>query len=572
MAQNSLKCQFCKISLEVKWKCKTCDVIFCDSCRLNIHAILKNSHEHDVMDFKDTERNCSDNVDLKSIPCSTHLEPSCLIYCRNCDKSLCSSCLIYPSDQIELTRIYYLRRESLDELKQQIENTLPFFEAKSAEFRSRDSKLLSQHRQISQEISDRQNDVNTTLSNEANELLRKLNSFWNPNNNPVTQQKERLETIEEDLKQRREDLDDALKESSAFSIFPVFEKINKDLPAQITVQVKTPNLIYIESSSNDSFFGSIIEIPTFKLAHTFTIRLPDISAIVTLNEETCVLYSAKTNFFKHISISNLEMIKLISYYSKTKRNQTFDKSTRVVDMTAYRGNILIADVSIGNEIMHICHSVSQTEFTSIGNLHPCGVHTAKDNILVGYFSSYHRNDKSGIMILDLTGKEIRRFECTAKNEGRLFTYPAKITTNINNDICVVDYQSFFSEKNPTYGELYTYEPRNGRVVILGEWGQPKWTYSGHSNINCYDNFTPYDIATTMHGHILIADRDSSTIHVVSKNGQFIAKCCHDDIVHPNSLNIDKMGRLLIGCSSDWDAIMVAIIKMMLGVVKLLNFT
>ncbi|CAG2251123.1 unnamed protein product [Mytilus edulis] len=422
MAQNSLKCQFCKISLEVKWKCKTCDVIFCDSCRLNIHAILKNSHEHDVMDFKDTERNCSDNVDLKSIPCSTHLEQSCLIYCRNCDKSLCSSCLIYPSDQIELTRIYHLRRESLDELKQQIENTLPFFEAKSAEFRSLDSKLLSQHRQISQEISDRQNDLNTTLSNEASELLRKLNSFWNPNNNPVTQQKERLETIEEDLKQRRDDLEDALEASSASSIFPVFETINKDLPAQITVQVKTSYLIYIESRSNDSFFGSIIEIPTFKLAHTFAIRLPDISAIVTLNEETCVLYTRQ-------------------------RNQTFDRSTRVVDMTAYRGNILISDVSIGNEIMHICHSVSQTEFTSIGNLHPCGVHTAKDIILVGYCSSYHRNDKSGIMILDLTGKEIRRFECTAKNEGRLFTYPAKITTNINNDICVVDYQSFYSEKN-----------------------------------------------------------------------------------------------------------------------------
>ncbi|CAG2252073.1 TRIM46 [Mytilus edulis] len=372
MAQNSVRCQFCKISLEVKWKCKTCDVIFCDSCRLNIHAILKNSHEHDVMDFKDTERNCSDNVDLKSIPCSTHLEQSCLIYCRNCDKSLCSSCLIYPSDQTELTRIYHLRRESLDELKQQIENTLPFFEAKSAEFRSLDSKVV---------------------------ITAPSNNFWNPDNNPVTQQKEILETIEEDLKQRRDDLEDALEESSASYIFPVFEKINKDIPAQITVQVNTSDLIYIESMSNDSFFGSIIEIPTFKLAHTFAFGLPDISAIVTLNEETCVLYSAK---------------------------------------------------------------------------------------------------------------------------------------------------------NPTYGKRYTYEPRNGRVVTLGEWGQPKWTYSGKFSVNRYNKFTPLDIVTTIHGHILIADRESSTIHVVSKNGQFIAKFCHDDIVHPNSLNIDKMGRLLIGCSSDWD--------------------
>lgn len=107
-------------------------------------------------------------------------------------------------------------------------------------------------------------------------------------------------------------------------------------------------------------------------------------------------------------------------------------------------------------------------------------------------------------------------------------------------------------KNPTYGKRYTYEPRNGREVTLGEWGQPKWTYSGKFSVNRYNKFTPLDIVTTIHGHILIADRESNTIHVVSKNGQFIAKFCHDDIVHPNSLNIDKMGRLLIGCSSDWD--------------------
>lgn len=83
------------------------------------------------------------------------------------------------------------------------------------------------------------------------------------------------------MKQRRDDLDDALKESSASYIFPVFEKINKDIPTQITVQVNTSDLIYIESMSNDSFFESIIEIPTFKLAHTFAFGLPDISAIVT---------------------------------------------------------------------------------------------------------------------------------------------------------------------------------------------------------------------------------------------------------------------------------------------------
>ena len=269
MAQNSLKCQFCKISLEVKWKCETCDVLFCNSCRINIHAILKNSHEHDVIDFKETDRTYSDKVDLKSIPCSTHLEHNCLMYCRNCDKSVCSSCLINPSDKIELTRIYDIKHKSLKELKQQIENILPFFEGKVTEFRKIDSELLFQHRQISQKITKRQNDLNTQLSNEAGELFRKLESFWNPKDNLVTQQKEKLETIVEDLKARRGILEDALKESSPTSIFTVYEKINKDLPSMITEQVKAPKIIYIESRLSDSYFGSVVVVPKLKLAHTF---------------------------------------------------------------------------------------------------------------------------------------------------------------------------------------------------------------------------------------------------------------------------------------------------------------
>ena len=39
---------------------------------------------------------------------------------------------------------------------------------------------------------------------------------------------------------------------------------------------------------------------------------------------------------------------------------------------------------------------------------------------------------------------------------------------------------------------------------------------------------------------------------MSKDGMFVTKFSHGDIVHPVSLNIDKMGRILIGCSSDWD--------------------
>ncbi|CAG2252072.1 TRIM9_67 [Mytilus edulis] len=441
MAQNLLKCQFCKISSEVKWKCKTCEVFFCDPCRMNTHAVLKNAHEHDVTDYTDMD---------------TDLE----------------------------------------------------------------SNSLSQYHQIRRTISKRQHE----LTQEAEELFRQLDDYWNPADNTLTHEKERLTKIKKDLEQTKSELENALVESSPTQIFLYMKKIDKDLPSQTIAKVKTPELNYVESSSNGFNLGSITQVP-----------------------------DARTNRFQHFTISNFGIVKCLDYTAANNTSKKFNSSTRVVDMTEYRGNILMSDELLDDEIMHICHSVSQTKFTSIGDLKPCVVHTASNTILVGYCNNYYRNNtKSGIIILDSSGKEIRRFEYNATNEERLFTFPAKITTNINNDICIIDYKSFYLAKNPRYGKRYTYEPRKGRVVTLGEWGQPKWTYSGHSGINCYDDFTPYDIATTMQGLILIADKDSSAIHVASKNGQFIAKFCHDDIVYSNSLNIDKMGRLLIGCSSDWD--------------------
>ncbi|VDH98981.1 Hypothetical predicted protein [Mytilus galloprovincialis] len=556
MAQNLLKCQFCKISSNVKWKCETCDVFFCDPCRINTHVLLKNSHGHDVTDYKDIDTECSDKVNLKIISCSTHPEHSCLVYCRNCDKSLCPSCLITPSDQEELKRIYDLRRESLRELRQQVDKLLPFFEEKAAELKILEFNTLSQYNKINEKISERQSE----LTQEAEELFWKLDSLWDPKNNSLTQEKERITDIENDLKQRTIEIDTALEASSPSSIFTVFEKVNKELPAQTTATTKLPELIFFESRSSDSNFGTIIQVPELKLVNTFNIALPDISAIVTLNTETSVLYSATTNCFQHFTISNFEIVKSLDYFSKVKTNASkryFHSPTRVVDMTEYRGNILISDEWLGDEIMHFCHSVSQTKFTSISKLQPCGVHATKDSILVGYC---HDRDfvthSSGIITFNSMGGERRRFQCNSgMGDKRLFTFPAKITTNVNNDICIIDYDSLYAKNTENFnGVKHTYEPRYGRVVTLGEWGQPKWTYNGDARVNGDNKFTPYDIVTTMHGLILIADRDSCAIHILSKDGQFINYFCHELIVQPATLNIDKSGRLLIGCSCEGDGI------------------
>lgn len=95
----------------------------------------------------------------------------------------------------------------------------------------------------------------------------------------------------------------------------------------------------------------------------------------------------------------------------------------------------------------------------------------------------------------------------------------------------------------------TIEFETERVVVIGEWGQRNWTYSGHSTINSKTDFSPNDIVTTPSGLVLVAEKSKNAIHVLSKDGQFICNCISDtEITEPIHICFDKKGHLMIGCS------------------------
>ncbi|XP_052081472.1 uncharacterized protein LOC127719380 [Mytilus californianus] len=70
---------------------------------------------------------------------------------------------------------------------------------------------------------------------------------------------------------------------------------------------------------------------------------------------------------------------------------------------------------------------------------------------------------------------------TVKDISRLFTVPFIITSNVNNDILVIDRTCNDDE----------------RVIVLDRDGQVKWTYQGNNQVNSGDKlFNPADIVTT----------------------------------------------------------------------------
>ncbi|CAC5393392.1 unnamed protein product [Mytilus coruscus] len=111
----------------------------------------------------------------------------------------------------------------------------------------------------------------------------------------------------------------------------------------------------------------------------------------------------------------------------------------------------------------------------------CGIHATNVNeIIIGFKRS---GSSTGILQIDDihsvdNTSKTRRIECGGSSYNALFTLPKKITKHANGNICVIDHMN----------------SKHGRIVVIGKWGQPKWTYSGHPSINSENDFFPMTLS------------------------------------------------------------------------------
>ncbi|CAC5393400.1 unnamed protein product [Mytilus coruscus] len=182
------------------------------------------------------------------------------------------------------------------------------------------------------------------------------------------------------------------------------------------------------------------------------------------------MYNKDSRRFKYFTISDLKFV--------TTKNDIVDVSkkerhghVKILDITTYNEEVLLSD-----DTFQMRRLKNNGTFENISpwftkdKLTFYGIHAANDyEIIVGFTN----NGMNSTGILELTDidytkktSDIRRVECDKGSDKQLFTVPIKITTDINGDIFVID-------------ELHD----SRRVVSIGKWGKPKWTYSGHQSLN-----------------------------------------------------------------------------------------
>ncbi|CAG2247402.1 unnamed protein product [Mytilus edulis] len=190
-------------------------------------------------------------------------------------------------------------------------------------------------------------------------------------------------------------------------------------------------------------------------------------------------------------------------------------------------------------------------FKDLSPQKPIALHTTVDNsLLIGVINkdswkNLNKDTKSKQLIIKLSanGEELNEFEyksftlkkADGTNKLDIFDFTWRITTNFNEDICIVDLST---------------SSVKGRIVTLDKDGNLKWVYDGHpSNIPTEHFFLPGDIATTYLGNIIVCDTRNSAIHLLNAQGSIIAyKEKSDlDISYPLSLCFTDSKNLLVGC-------------------------
>lgn len=131
MAQNLILCQFCEISNNVKWKCIVCDFKLCEICKIN-HSKFKGSEEYCIIDV--TQANPIQNaeiirkLDINNIVCSSHEEETCPLFCKSCNKPVCSFCILESNhnghDLEKVGIVYDSHITKLKSLNNTLENNL----------------------------------------------------------------------------------------------------------------------------------------------------------------------------------------------------------------------------------------------------------------------------------------------------------------------------------------------------------------------------------------------------------------------------------------------------------------
>ncbi|XP_071128187.1 E3 ubiquitin-protein ligase TRIM71-like [Mytilus edulis] len=544
MAQESTVCGICEESSILKWICIECDLYLCQDCYVKFHSKSKTLVHHLVMDIKEygTEQTLDKilKVKLKEINCdgSEHCDQKCSIFCSDCDKPICFSCVICHKyhDLHKLSEIFEQKMTKLKDLRVKSEQNISVGEHEEQELQVMLSKGSKQFDDTKTEILHNQKIYTDLIQKHFDNLLKDAENQWNLTRETINRELELIQRNIQQMEAQKKKIDQIFNPQKISEILTSnHSNISQILPSKSVYQMSLQQAKFIHGFlSKDScdrcyyLNGRLYKGPHYKMIGSYSTKMRNLSKIIHLQNSSCII----ANY-------NEELLQKVKFDSNEIKVENEIK-TKVFDLAMIPdGRLLLSKETSDLELINI--DGGKELFHSFSPFLTFGVCVHKEDLFVGVAKSLQKSvyQDGRIVLLDMKGQVKCTFGKEHKSGEPLFICPTRIAAN-SEIICVINTLKRNKDNHMLQG---------GRIVGLNHKGEEKWSYSDKSGA-VTGRFYPQDITFTSAGLILACDYLDNSIHAINKDGDVTGWIDVQDIgfpMFPASLDVDDQGILWVGC-------------------------
>ncbi|XP_076104394.1 uncharacterized protein LOC143073043 [Mytilus galloprovincialis] len=532
-SQIPINCNLCETEKNIKWKCLTCGVLMCSTCKDKIH--LRIGKDHKVVDIKSVGLPGRD-LDFTNIKCQDHSEQSTCHFCTNCDKLVCPTCVAKVHKKhylIEISDAYNLKIERLKNGKSKLQK-----EKNEITMTKNQANLIhdaenSNYAKVSTDILNHEK----SLKEAVEKHIAKLRNDVDQNHKACTKANEETMNAfskrEKQIEEKYRDVQDFINTTD----IPKFFKEVCQMVRSTEMSVPKPE---ISRKTTLQFLPGEITQSNIGVLQSVDIPLPEVKVSLRVVNQ----YQTNLSLVGDLSLCpddslwiacdpDVVLQKVKPKGTKLKTISNFNIT--VFDMAITPSDDLLIKVK-GKSRLQMMSSTTGKVTDSVYDINPfiaTAIHiTSGGQVIVG--GEDYDNRRRAVFVFNMNGNHEVVYEHNKHNQP-IFSSPWKITTTSNGYIHVADF-------DPGEG--------SGKVVVLGRGGDVINIYKGDTDINKKVPFRPVGIVTTPRDNLVVVDLDIDTLHILNNSGQLITyiKTTDNGIKRPYSLAFTPTGQLYIGCT------------------------
>ncbi|VDI33141.1 tripartite motif-containing protein 71 [Mytilus galloprovincialis] len=534
-SQIPINCNLCETEKNIKWKCLTCGVLMCSTCKDKIH--LRIAKDHKVVDIKNVGLPVQE-LDFTNIKCQDHSEQSSCLFCTKCDKLVCPTCVSKIHKKHDLTEISDAYNLKIDKLKK-----------KQSKLQKEKYEIITTKDQLNQfQNADNSNytKVSTDILNHEKVLkqavekhIAKLRNELEQNHKASSKVNEEcikvISKSERQIDEKYSDVQDFIHTTDISKFFQNVNRIEKSTEVSVTKPEisRRTKLQFIPGEITQSNIGVLqsVDIP---------------SAEVKVSLSVVNQYQTNLSLVADLSPCHDDSLWIACdpdvVLQKVKPEETNLKTISNFNIKVFGMTITPSDdlLIIGKSRLQMMSSTTDKVKDSVYDINPflaIAVHiTSGGQIIVGGGTNEGRR---AVFVLNKDGDHEAVYEHNKHNQP-IFSYPRRITTTSNGNIHVVDYYK---------------DGDSGKVVVLGKADDVINIYKGDTEINKKVPFIPEGIVTTPRDNVIVVDLATNTLHILNNSGHLITyiKTTDIGIEDAYSLAFSQTGQLYIGCNEANDS-------------------